>query len=218
MKKMFREEGEIQTILDEMGFQIGEVVETIVTTRGVGGEPNAAPMGILRTGPRVVEVKPFLNTTTYANLKDTGRGVANITYDVKLFLESAFKESGVKPEWFEEDEDPPRLRDADAILSFSVLEETAASERGARFLCRIKWIRVFNPFPRVFSRGFAAVVEAIIHATRIEAFIGEGRGDEVEEWLHRFDACREIVERVSPEGSPNRLVIRALEEKMRTWK
>jgi hypothetical protein len=215
---MFRENGEVQTILDGMGFQIGEVVETIVTTRGVGGEPNAAPMGVLRTGPRTVEVKPFLDTTTYANLRGTGRSVANITYDVKLFLESTFKESGVKPEWFEENEDPPRLRDADAILSFSVLEETAASERRACFLCQIEWVRLLNPFPRVFSRGFAAAVEAIIHATRIEAFIKEGRGDEVEERLRMFDACREIVERVSPEGSPNRQVIRALEEKMRTWR
>jgi hypothetical protein len=215
---MFREDEEVERILDRLGFQIGEIVETIVTSRGLGGELNAAPMGILRAGPRTVEIKPFLDTTTYANLRDTGRGLANITHDARLFLETTFKESGVRPEWFEEDEDPPYLKGAEALISLSVLEETIVSDRRAVFLCQVEWVRVLNPVPRVFSRGFAAAVEAIIHATRIEAFIGEGRRDEVEEQLQRFNICRETIEKVSPEDSPNRLVIKALEEKLRKWR
>jgi len=215
---MFREDEEVQRILDRLGFQLGEIVETIVTSRGLGGEPNAAPMGISRAGPRTVEVKPFLDTTTYANLRDTGRGLANVTYDVRLFLETAFKESGARLEWFEEDEDPSRLKGAEALISLSVLDETIVSDRRAIFLCQVERVQVLNPVPRVFSRGFAAAVEAIIYATRIEAFIRKGRRDEAEEQLRRFDECREIVERVSPEGSPNRLVIRALKEKLREWK
>jgi hypothetical protein len=215
---MFREDEEVQRILDQLGFQIGEIVETIVTSRSLGGELNAAPMGISRAGPRTVEVKPFLDTTTYANLRDTGRGLANVTHDARLFLETAFKESGARLEWFEEEEDLPRLKGAEARISFSVLEETIVSDRRAIFLCQVERVRVLNPVPRVFSRGFAAAVEAIIYATRIEAFIKEGRRDEVEEQLQRFNTCRETVERVSPEGSPNRLVIRALEEKLREWR
>ena len=216
---MFREDEEVRVLLDELGLRPREIVETIMTTRGSGGELNAAPMGVLRGGPRALEIRPFLDTRTYRNLRDTGRGVVNITGDVELFLETAFKRGGARSEWFEEDSmtDPPALKEADAFLFISVLRETRFSERRAKFLCRAEWGRVRTSFPRAFSRGFSAAIEAIIHATRIEAFIREGKREEFDELHKRFKICREIVERVSPEDSPNRRVLRALEAMVGDW-
>ena len=210
---------DVQTLLDKLGFIPGEIVEIILTTRGVEGELNAAPMGVIRVGARTLEVRPFLETRTYRNLRDMGLGVANITYDVGLFLETAFKRCGVRPEWFEEEPvaDPPGLRGADALLFLSVLEESSFSEMRARFLCRVEWVRVRTPFPRAFSRGFAHAVEAIIHATRIEAFIREGRREEVDRLLRLFRGCRDVIERVSPEDSPNRRVVETLEDMIAEW-
>ena len=216
---MFLEGEEVRVLLDELGFQIGEIVETIMTTRESGGELNAAPMGVLRIRPRTLEIRPFLDTGTYRNLRDTGRGVVNIIYDVELFLETAFKREGVRFDWFEEDSktDPPALKKADALLLISVLREERFSERRARFLCRVKSGRVRTPFPRAFSRGFAAAIEAIIHATRLEVFIREGKREEVDELHQRFKICREIVERISPEDSSNRRVLRTLEGIIGEW-
>jgi len=209
---------EVQESLDRLGFQLGEIVETIVTSRSLGGELNAAPMGVTRKGPRTIDVKPFLDTTTYKNLRDTAKGMANISYDVRLFLETAFKEGSVNPDWFEGREGFPHLRGADAFLFFSVIDETRVSEGRACLTCQVEWVKVLTVSPKVFSRGFAAAIEAVIHATRIEIFIREGKRDEVEKRLQRFEACRETVERVSPEGSPNRWVMKTLEERIRAWR
>ncbi|MFB0543997.1 MAG: hypothetical protein ACETVR_04365, partial [Candidatus Bathyarchaeia archaeon] len=148
-----------------------------------------------------------------------GRGVVNLTYDVELFLETAFKRGGARSEWFEKDSTtaPPALKEADALFFVSVLREERFSERRSRFLCRAEWGRVRTPFPRAFSRGFAATIEAIINATRIEAFIREGKREEADELYQRLKKCGEIVERVSPVDSPNRRVLRDLETMIGEW-
>jgi len=209
---------EVQKNLDKLGFGLGEIVEIIITSQNLKNEPNAAPMGVARRGPRTIEVKPFLETTTYRNLRETSKGVANISYDVDLFLETAFKDENAKAEWFEKEEDSPHLKGADALLYFTVLGETKVSESRACFLCQVDATKVLEPFPRVFSRGFAATIEAVIHVTRIEAFMREGKSDEVEKYLQKFRVCKEVVERVSPKESPNRRVMKVLEEKILRWK
>ncbi len=64
------------------------IVETIVTTTAPDGTINFAPMGV-EWGEETIVVKPFLETATFRNLRDTGAAVVNLTDDVLLFARAA---------------------------------------------------------------------------------------------------------------------------------
>jgi uncharacterized protein len=64
------------------------IIETIVTTLDPHGVINVAPMGV-EWGDDVLVVKPFLDTTTFRNLRDTRVAVVNLTDDVRIFVRAA---------------------------------------------------------------------------------------------------------------------------------
>ena len=64
------------------------IIETIITTMSADGVVNFAPMGV-EWGEETIVVKPFLETTTFRNLRDTGVAVVNLTDDVLLFAQAA---------------------------------------------------------------------------------------------------------------------------------
>ena len=68
------------------------ILETILTTQDPGGAVNCAPMGVEWSDEEIV-IKPFLETTTFRNLRATGVGVVNLTDDVMLFAQAALFEA-----------------------------------------------------------------------------------------------------------------------------
>lgn len=64
------------------------IVETIITTVSSGGALNIAPMGV-EWGDDIIVIKPFLETTTFRNLRDTGVAVVNLTDDASIFAHAA---------------------------------------------------------------------------------------------------------------------------------
>src|SRR3989441_203655 len=64
------------------------IIESILTTRDALGTANFAPMGV-EWGEREIVIKPFVETTTFRNLRDTGAAVVNLTDDVMLFARGA---------------------------------------------------------------------------------------------------------------------------------
>jgi hypothetical protein len=64
------------------------IIESIVTTMNEAGAVNFAPMGV-EWGESVIVLKPFLETTTFRNVRATGAAVVNLTDDILLFARSA---------------------------------------------------------------------------------------------------------------------------------
>jgi hypothetical protein len=64
------------------------IIESILTTTAADGTVNCAPMGV-EWGEREIVIKPFLETTTFRNLRATGTAVVNLTDDVLLFAQGA---------------------------------------------------------------------------------------------------------------------------------
>jgi hypothetical protein len=64
------------------------IIESILTTRDPAGRVNCAPMGV-EWGEETIVIKPFVDTTTFRNLRDTGVAVVNLTDDVLLFAQGA---------------------------------------------------------------------------------------------------------------------------------
>ena len=209
---------DIVKLLDVLGFSRGCIVETIVTTRDHGDLLNAAPMGVTRKGPDILEIKPFKSSVTHRNLLMSRDACVNITGDPELFVTTAFKHEkldGFKPPFIDEN---LTLRDADACILVDILEGHDLSEDRGCFVCKAHTINVRRPLPRVFSRGRAAAIEAVIHATRIDAYLRMGLLDEAKKLNFKFNECKKVVEKVSTINSSETRVIRALENLIEGWR
>jgi len=203
-------------LLDGLGFEEGQIFETIVTTMNPDGSVNAAPMGVVRTRRESIEVRPYRSSATYRNLSSRPEACVNVTDDPSLFLVTAFKEEDLMG--FEA---PPlegvRLRDADAYVFISVRDLDDSEDRG-RFTCNVDSVEVGEAGPRPFNRGRAQAIEAVIHATRIEYLYKNGRADEGEELVRRFGVCKDVVGRVTTPDSVEERVIGELERLIQGWR
>lgn len=140
------------------------IIETIFSTLDPKGIPNFAPMGV-EWGDEEMFVRPFRNTHTYRYLTDTGYGVANVTDDVFLFVQTALSDPDL-PCFPARHVPGVALSAACYWRELAVLEETERSGGRAEIRCRVVgqgWQRDFLGF----NRARNAVVEAAIVATRL---------------------------------------------------
>lgn len=205
-------------LLDALGFNMGCIVETIVATRNPDGSPSAAPMGVTRTGPTILEIKPFKSSATHRNLLDRKYACVNVTVDPELFLVTAFKHEPIQGFTQPRIEEDLTLASADASIFVENLRSRDTSKDRGCFVCRVRSVEVHNLLQRVFSRGRAEAIEAIVHATRIKPYLRKGRWEDVERLEKSFDDCKRVVERVSAPGSTEMRVIQALEILIDRWR
>jgi hypothetical protein len=139
------------------------IIETIVTTVGKDGSVNCAPMGV-EWGDRVLVLKPFLDTTTYRNVRATGAAVVNLTDDVRIFARAAIADIRAPTE--------PAAVVRGVVLadccSWRELEVRAIDDTPPR--SRIDMAIVHSAQRREFvgfNRASHAVLEAAIYATRL---------------------------------------------------
>ncbi|MEA1907651.1 MAG: DUF447 family protein [Euryarchaeota archaeon] len=148
------------------------ISEVIATTRSESGIQNAAPIGIIRnnrshgsrgsSGDRIC-VRLFSGSHTRQNVIETGEIVANIIHDPVMYVESTFGD--LDPGMFKHPDNGgcPALKHADAWLLFS-----CEQSKGNLFeLTPVKGVVCNKPVVSV-NRGFNAVIESIIHATRYQ--------------------------------------------------
>ena len=138
------------------------IVETIVTTVNGEGRINFAPMGV-EWGEDVIVLKPFLETTTYGNLRATGCAVVNLTDDAMLFAQGAIS----SPEFSSEPATVVTGAVLQAACSWRELEILTVDATPPR--SRIEARVVHHGFKREFigfNRARHAVLEAAILATR----------------------------------------------------
>jgi len=199
--------GSILKQLEDLGFHEGSIVETILVTVNEDRTFNAAPMGVRRKGELLV-VSPFNTSKTFRNLLSRGRASVNITWDPMVWFQSAFKEeTGYNPPV----EDLVLLGSAATILLEK--EGERLGEERSSFKLRPLSISIWDPTPQVLSRGRVAAIEAVIHATRIRAFKGEG----VESLVQAIREEKALTQRVSPPGSPELRVFEGLGRVLGVW-
>jgi hypothetical protein len=145
--------------IEEFGIHEG-ISEVIFTTMSQGGLPNAAPIGLHRKNRRFFA--KIYNSRTLENILSKPLAAANIVDDPILFVQSAL--SDIEPEKFEIVDGFPVLLQANAWILFdchckkgkktSVVELSPVN--GKINIMKIKPV----------NRGFNAVIEATVHATR----------------------------------------------------
>ena len=138
------------------------IIESILTTMAPDGTINFAPMGV-EWGDETIVIKPFLETTTFRNVRESRVAVVNLTDDVMLFAQGAISS--------------PQFASVPAAVVRGVVLEAACSWRELEVVTlddtpprsRIEARVVHRGSRREFlgfNRARHAVLEAAILATR----------------------------------------------------
>lgn len=147
-----------------------EGINEVVLSTVREGVPNAAPMGVhIREGKCSLRV--YGGSQTHTNLMCTPYCVAHVSHDPLLFVRSALSQ-------LNEDEfgwhrvggvELPVLLGCEAHVAFRCAPLTATET-----VCRFELLplegEVLSPVPRAHNRGFAALIEACVLATRYVLF------------------------------------------------
>ena len=151
------------------------ILESIVTSENCVGDVNIAPMGpevsesFGREDPvgQLLLLKPFVTSTTFNNLRQTGVCVVHITDDVGLIARTALdclKTNASLTDVLQEDLRFHVLRDCHRWFGVEV-ESVDDSSIRAELVCRVVRTDIVRPFFG-FNRAKHAVLEATILATR----------------------------------------------------
>jgi hypothetical protein len=138
------------------------ILETIVTTMDGEGIINFAPMGVEWDEEQIV-LKPFLETTTFRNLRDSKAAVVNLTDDAMLFAQGAIS----RPQFPFVPAAKVRGAVLEAACSWRELEVLTIDDTPprSRIDARVVHRGVRREFIG-FNRARNAVLEAAILATR----------------------------------------------------
>lgn len=214
------------TKLTDLGFSKGVILETVVSTYNVDGQPNAAPMGAIMEKLQRIVLRIYTSSLTYRNIQSKRCTVVNVTSDPELFYRTAFKEANPKArmpqEWFEKAEtvDAPRLRTAGAFIEATVADIRAFDGERAEVLFDVKLVKASRVLPKVYCRAVFATIEAIIHATRVKIFMIHGDRQKQEQalkLLERIRECNDVVNRVAP-NSRYSGIMADLNQRVDSWR
>ena len=101
----------------------------------------------------------------------------------------------------------PRLKDCDAWLEAKVKRASKKTKERASFLCEVvNIVEARRLKPKAYSRARFAVIESIIHTTRIEPFLSQGRVKEAKRLLSLIHHYDEVVSKVAPDSAYSRLM------------
>ncbi len=150
--------------LDDFGILDG-ISETIVSTYH-GWTPNAAPIGIIRKQGTVF-VRLYKGSTTFRNVSEEHLLVANVIQDPLLFVRSIV--GRLDDSEFEIISHSGRgfavLKEAAGWVCFECTDIKTTPEAIVVKLLALRAHR--NPErTKAYNRGFGAIVEACVHATR----------------------------------------------------
>ena len=143
----------------ELGLVTEGITEVIAVTKD-----NAAPIGIILRDGQCPKMILFKGSKTEENIRNYGWVSANFVSDVYLYPKYAF--SDARADELIEENGFQRLADADAYIIYktSVVHETEQTYMVD--LTPASDEVIVNPHIRRVNRGFDAVIDATVHATR----------------------------------------------------
>ncbi|WP_455279738.1 DUF447 domain-containing protein [[Eubacterium] cellulosolvens] len=199
--------------------KIGETYEIILSTYCDEGQPNAAPMGIKFLRKKRVFIRLFKGSRSLNNIIKRKCAIANVTSDPFLFYKTTFKEKNqLSPNYFSRSKiiDAPYLRSADGYVQMT-LTKCKHKRSYVETEFHIKEINLKKTRSNIYSRGSHALIEAIIHSTRIKEFLAEGNTKKTNKLIQLVNHYKELIERVSPDSDYEK-IINEIQTRINKWK
>lgn len=199
--------------------KIEETYEIILSTYCDEGQPNAAPMGIKFLRNKRVFIRLFKGTLTLNNIMKRRCAIANVTSDPLLFYKTTFKgKNQISTNYFSRSKiiDAPYLRSADGYVQMTL--ETFKPKRSyVETKFNIKVVTLKKNRSDLYSRGSHALIEAIIHSTRIKEFLAQGNTKKTNKLIQLVNHYKELIERVSPDSDYEK-IINEIQTRIIKWK
>lgn len=202
---------DIEDLLDRIGFLDNMLVESIFTTLK-DKNLHSAPIGVKRIGRKLTS-KLFKDTTTYRNIITNPYAVINLLDDIEIFYIGIFSEipvskyndisykTGIKP-----------LKDSSIIIEVYMSNyEDCGNYIDANF--KILGLIINNIKPCFYTRCKHAVLESLIHYTRIDVF-KEINPKEAKRLSMLVEHYYNLVNRICPEY-PYRKIMREILERIK---
>ncbi|MEM2910652.1 MAG: DUF447 family protein [Nitrososphaerota archaeon] len=191
-------EGSLEEFI-EINRIIPRIVYECILTTGAGDETNAAPMGVVIKKDMIV-LRPFKTTKSYRLLMRAPYGVVNFTDDVEVFYATAFDTEGSFSELLTASVSVPTPSLANTYARLEFVVDSVADEHGDRatFNCRVLKALWKHGYIRPYTRAEHAIIESLIHATRIKCFLERGMAQEAVRLallVKHYDA---LVSRIAP--------------------
>ena len=198
---MTADQSQIQAILPE-----GPVFEMILATASSSGVSNAAPVGVRRKGGNLT-VELAADTTTAANLRDSGKGRFCLVRDPLVFARSAFDSLPSKAFIHDASDDIPIVSGSATAIDVRLencREYTKDDELGpSTFLHMVlQPLRVTIlglPFPP--SRTYCAAIDAIVNTTRACIARDRGRKEALEKYTSMAHRAIDEARRTGTDSS-----------------
>ncbi|MEM0441306.1 MAG: DUF447 family protein [Candidatus Caldarchaeum sp.] len=183
------------TDLSSLGFEPNVWYETIVTTYNDDHRPNAAAMGCITFNQQHLVLRPFKNTATYSNIMRRRRAAVNITHDPELFYRAVFK----KEMLFTAGEfaDVPVLKECDAAIEVIIDDVKSFDEQRAEIVMSPTHIHKYATRIHPYSRVESALIESLIHYTRVAVFLHTERHGEALNLIEKIRENIQLVRRLS---------------------
>lgn len=181
--------------LSLIGMEKGRQYETIITTKNTDNTFNAAPIGVICSGPDVIVIRIFKGSHTLDNIIENREFIVNITYDPELFAVSTLQ--NLPQDSFDED---MTLKDADAYFKcevISLIEAVKQSDpikkKDEAIVIKSKVTElIINKNTKAFNRGFSYVIESLTNFSRFDNVSDAQK----EDYLNKFREAYRVVKKV----------------------
>lgn len=159
------------------------VTESLVTTLGPNDLWNVAALGVHAGEP--VTATTWGNTRTRRNFRGNGRGYVQFAYDPELFVDAALSIR---------ERSEPVLDEADAWVEIAAESMGVEDDEGTtteQWALRPVDSAVVERHPRTTNRGYYAVIEATVAASRldVDAYDTETLVDRLTYFKGVVDSC-----------------------------
>lgn len=181
--------------LSLIGMEKGRQYETIITTKNTDNTFNAAPIGVICSGPEVIVIRIFKGSHTLDNIIKNREFIVNITYDPELFAVSTLQ--NLPQDSFDED---MTLKDADAYFKCEVISLIEAVKQSDPIKKKDEAIVIkskvtelaINKNTKAFNRGFSYVIESLTNFSRFDNVSDAQK----EDYLNKFREAYRVVKKV----------------------
>jgi hypothetical protein len=189
-------------------------------TYNSNNHPNAAPMGAVIKGDTKTVLHIYNSSKSLKNLQNTRAATLNLTSDIDIYYKTALKKDEISAELFEKSKivNAPKLKICDASIEVSIEQFEPIDRLKTKVTCNVEHIETLKTYPQAYCRARPAVIEAIIHATRIKAFANTKTEQEYVAKLYSLiQNCIDTVNRSAPNSHYTKLMTE-LQEKIDSWR
>lgn len=192
-------------LLKKLGLSTHTFSEVIVAMKSKH-DYYAAPIGVKLIN-RKITAWIYKGSRLFEELSQANYCSLNVTSNPKIFYNALFKKDihfGIFHRT-----GTPYIKDADAIIEAYISKNEDLNEKSI-FTFKPLLIKFKKVYPKTFNRAEPAIIEALIHFTRVKVYYRIGDSAKVKELMNRIVACIDTVKHSTLDPELNKIAMNIL--------